>query len=152
MLEALGMIEVTGYLGAISSADAALKAANVTLLRSEKVQGGITTVQLIGDVAAVTAAVDAGKVVAESLGCFRASHVIPRMDIATQAILLDVKEKPVTEKVISESVDKAKEQITAQVEELKAAIVEEVIEKTPAKKKEDKSKEAKKTMKKNNKK
>lgn len=152
MLEALGMIEVTGYLGAISSADAALKAANVTLLRSEKVQGGITTVQLIGDVAAVTAAVDAGKVVAESLGCFRASHVIPRMDIATQAILLDVKEKPMTENVVSESVEQAKEQITAQVEELKAEIVEEVIEKTPAKKKENKPKEAKKTTKKNNKK
>lgn len=88
-LEALGMIEVTGYLGAVSAADAALKAANVHLLKSEKIKGGITTVELIGDVAAITAAVDAGKIVAEKLGCLRASHVIPRMDIAVQELLMD---------------------------------------------------------------
>lgn len=88
-LEALGMIEVTGYLGAVSAADAALKAANVRLLKSEKIKGGITTVELIGDVAAITAAVDAGKIVAEKLGCLRASHVIPRMDIAVQELLMD---------------------------------------------------------------
>lgn len=92
MIEALGMIEVTGYLGAISAADAALKAANVQLLRSEKVKGGITTIELVGDVAAITAAVDAGKLVAEKLNCLRASHVIARMDPAVQNLLLDNKE------------------------------------------------------------
>lgn len=152
MLEALGMIEVTGYLGAISSADAALKAANVTLLRSEKVQGGITTVELIGDVAAVTAAVEAGKVVAESLDCFRASHVIPRMDPATQAILLDIKKEPVTKKVVSDSGDNSKKQVSIQVEEQKVEIVEKITEKAPAKKKEEEPKETKKTTKKNKKK
>lgn len=156
MLQALGMIEVTGYLGAISSADAALKAANVTLLRSEKVQGGITTVELIGDVSAVTAAVEAGKMVAEKLGCFRASHVIPRMDPATQAILLDIKEKPASEKVITESAEKVKQQLVSQVEELKIDSLEEN-KKTPSDKKEIESKkieskETKKTTKKNKKK
>ncbi|WP_086313487.1 hypothetical protein A5821_000993 [Enterococcus sp. 7F3_DIV0205] len=124
MLEALGMIEVTGYLGAISAADAALKAANVKLLKSEKVKGGITTIELIGDVAAITAAVDAGKVVAENLGCFRASHVIPRMDPATQSLLLDeltVKEGTAPENKVTE------EQLVSQVEELKVEIFEEEI-------------------------
>lgn len=89
MIEALGMIEVTGFLGAIGAADAALKAANVQLLRSEKIKGGITTIELVGDVAAITAAVDAGKMVAEKLNCLRASHVIARMDPAVQHLLLD---------------------------------------------------------------
>lgn len=96
MIEALGMIEVTGYLGAISAADAALKAANVKLLRSEKVKGGITTIELVGDVAAITAAVDAGKMVAEKLNCLRASHVIARMDPAVQNLLLSDKEETKT--------------------------------------------------------
>ncbi|GGC84771.1 BMC domain-containing protein [Enterococcus wangshanyuanii] len=123
-LEALGMIEVTGYLGAVSAADAALKAANVHLLKSEKIKGGITTVELIGDVAAITAAVDAGKVVAEKLGCLRASHVIPRMDIAVQELLMD---KPtVTEETI----------VVTETEEIKAESAElqqdEILEKEKA--------------------
>ncbi len=93
-VQALGLIEVTGYLGAIAAADAALKAANVTLLRSEKIKGGFTTVELIGDVAAIQAAVDAGKVVAEKLNCLRAGHVIARMDGATANLL--AKEETVT--------------------------------------------------------
>ena len=40
-------------LGAIGVADAALKAADVTLLKAEIINGGLTTVELIGDVAAV---------------------------------------------------------------------------------------------------
>lgn len=152
MLEALGMIEVTGYLGAISAADAALKAANVSLLRSEKIQGGITTVQLIGDVSAVTAAVEAGKLVAEGLGCFRASHVIPRMDLATQAILLDVKKVPAAKPENAVSRDKTKQQITAQVNELKVESAGAVLEETPIEKKEAPAKEPKKVAKKNKKK
>ncbi|MDY4027185.1 MAG: BMC domain-containing protein, partial [Enterococcus avium] len=52
-MTALGMIEVRGYLGAVSVADTALKAANVTLNNAEVIRGGITTIQLTGDVAAV---------------------------------------------------------------------------------------------------
>ena len=41
-MTALGMIEVRGYLGAVSVADTALKAANVTLNNAEVIRGGIT--------------------------------------------------------------------------------------------------------------
>ncbi|MGX7148578.1 BMC domain-containing protein [Enterococcus ureasiticus] len=151
MLEALGMIEVTGYLGAISAADAALKAANVTLLKSEKVKGGITTVELVGDVAAITAAVDAGKLVAEKLGCLRASHVIARMDAATQTLLLDnevVKEVTQSKSVTTE------EQLVSQVKELKVEIFEEEIisDSMPKEVKQDAKKGNKTTNKKNAKK
>lgn len=97
MLQALGLIEVTGYLGAITAADAALKAANVHLLKSEKIRGGITTIELVGDVAAVSAAVEAGTVVAENLGSLRSSHVIPRLDAAVQALLIEDKSKETAE-------------------------------------------------------
>ena len=43
---ALGLIEVKGYLGAVVAADAALKAANVSLLNIETVKAGLNTVQL----------------------------------------------------------------------------------------------------------
>ena len=45
--KALGLIEVRGFLGAIVVADAALKAANVSLLNVETVKSGLNTVQLV---------------------------------------------------------------------------------------------------------
>ena len=51
--KALGLIEVRGFLGAVVVADAALKAANVSLLNVETVKSGLNTVQLVGDVSAV---------------------------------------------------------------------------------------------------
>nr|WP_141690696.1 BMC domain-containing protein [Brochothrix thermosphacta] len=86
---ALGLIEVYGYLGAIATADATLKAADVELVNAEKISGGLTTIQVMGDVGAVTAGVESGRVVAESLGCLLSSHVIARMDADTQALLIE---------------------------------------------------------------
>ena len=77
-MKALGMIEVNGYLAAVEAADAALKAANVTLIGIEIVKAGISNVQVVGDVDAVQASVDAGRAAADSLGLLRSSHVIPR--------------------------------------------------------------------------
>jgi energy-coupling factor transport system substrate-specific component len=76
---ALGMIEVRGMLGAVEAADAALKSAAVRLLRSRKVGGGLVTVFLTGDVAAVQSAVDAAVVSLNRLGLRCSSHVIPRL-------------------------------------------------------------------------
>lgn len=79
-MQALGMIETKGTLAAVEAADAMLKAADVALLEKTKVGGGLVTVTVTGDVAAVTAAVDAGAAAVERLGsdCLRARHVIPR--------------------------------------------------------------------------
>ncbi|MHC5227402.1 BMC domain-containing protein [Enterococcus sp. LJL99] len=144
MIEALGMIEVTGYLGAISAADAALKAANVQLLRSEKVKGGITTIELVGDVAAITAAVDAGKMVAEKLNCLRASHVIARMDPAVQNLLLDDREE--TKTTVESSIE-SETIVDIEVIEIEEPVIEQEViveNKSPKKKKkENKAKEKK---------
>ncbi|MGN1095558.1 MAG: propanediol utilization microcompartment protein PduA [Eubacteriales bacterium] len=78
MQEALGMVETRGLVAAIEAADAMVKAANVTLLGSEKIGSGLVSVMVRGDVGAVKAAVDAGGAAAQKLGEVVAIHVIPR--------------------------------------------------------------------------
>lgn len=77
-MKALGMIEVYGYLAAVEALDSALKAANVSLVNVEKVQGGLVAVLLDGDVGAVKAAMDASAAAAERVGNVVSVHVIPR--------------------------------------------------------------------------
>jgi len=76
--EALGMIETKGLVCMIEAADAALKAANVTMTGWEKVGSGLVTVFVTGDVAAVKAAVDAGAGAASKIGEVVSVQVIPR--------------------------------------------------------------------------
>lgn len=85
---ALGLIEVYGMLGAMVAADAALKAANVTLLGNRRVRGGLTTVELLGDVAAIRASVEAGVDAVKDLDCYVTSHVIARLDEQVERMLL----------------------------------------------------------------
>ncbi len=77
-LEALGMIETRGLVGAIEAADAMVKAAKVELLGKETIGGGYVTVMVRGDVGAVKAATDAGATAAEKVGELVSVHVIPR--------------------------------------------------------------------------
>jgi microcompartment protein CcmL/EutN len=73
------MIEVRGMLGAVEAADAALKAAPVSLLRAKRVRGGLVTVFLAGDVASVRSAVDAAVSSLGRLGRQCSTHVIPNL-------------------------------------------------------------------------
>ena len=77
-MQALGMIEVYGYLTAVEALDSALKAANVSRLGVEKVRGGLVTVLVEGDVGAVKAAMDASAAAAGRVGTVISVHVIPR--------------------------------------------------------------------------
>ena len=75
---AIGMIETKGYVAALAAADAMVKAANVTLVGYEKVDAGLVTAIVRGEVGAVKAAVDAGAAAARKVGTVTAVHVIPR--------------------------------------------------------------------------
>jgi carbon dioxide concentrating mechanism protein CcmO len=77
---AIGMIETQGLTAAIEAIDTACKAGNVEILGREKLGGGYITVLIKGDVAAVKAAVDAGRQKIEQMGLGKliAAHVIPR--------------------------------------------------------------------------
>lgn len=75
---ALGLIETRGLVGAIEAADAALKTANVKLVSKESVRAGLITIKIIGETAAVRAAVDAAGAAARRVGELVSVHVIPR--------------------------------------------------------------------------
>lgn len=72
------MLETLGLVAAIEAADAMVKAARVRLVQQQRTVPGLVTHFVIGETAAVRAAVDAGRAAAERVGRVAASHVIPR--------------------------------------------------------------------------
>lgn len=136
--KALGLIEVRGFLGAVVVADAALKAANVSLLNIETVKSGLNTVQLVGDVSAVRSAVEAAVEIAQDQPYYLHSHVIARLDSQTDLILNPIrkeenKEVPKVESVsleeesVLESLDPV-EEAEVITEPLQSAIEEVIVE------------------------
>jgi|GEM_PF-255886 microcompartment protein CcmL/EutN len=75
---ALGLIETRGLVAAIEAADAMTKAADVTLVGKDRADAGLITIKVVGDVAAVRSAVDAGSAAAVRVGQLVSSHIIPR--------------------------------------------------------------------------
>ena len=86
-LEALGMVETRGLDAAVEAADAMVKAANVTLVGTQKIGSGLVTVMVRGDVGAVKSATEAGNAAAARLGEVIAVHVIPRPHSDVEKIL-----------------------------------------------------------------
>lgn len=86
-LQALGMIETRGLVGAIEAADAMVKAANVSLIGKQQIGSGLVTVMVRGDVGAVKAAVEAGAAAAKRVGELVSMHVIPRPHDEVESIL-----------------------------------------------------------------
>jgi ethanolamine utilization protein EutM len=86
-LEALGMVETKGFVGAVEAADAMVKAANVQLLGKEYIGAGYVTVFVRGDVGAVKAATDAGAAAARRVGELISVHVIPRPHQEVERVL-----------------------------------------------------------------
>ena len=78
MSEAIGMIETRGYVGSVEASDAMVKAANVGLVKTIPIGGGLITVLAKGDVGSVKAAVDAGSKAAAKVGELISSHIIAR--------------------------------------------------------------------------
>jgi ethanolamine utilization protein EutM len=76
--DALGMIETRGLVGMIEAADAMLKTANVVLVSWQKVDAGLVTAIIRGDVGSVKAATDAGAAAARRVGELVGVHVIAR--------------------------------------------------------------------------
>ena len=76
-MEALGMVECFGLVAMIEAADAMVKAANVRLVGYEKIDAGLVTAIVRGEVGAVKAAVDAGAAAARRIGTVTAIHIIP---------------------------------------------------------------------------
>ncbi len=91
---AVGLIETRGLVAAIEACDAALKSADVKLISIDRVDAGLMTVKLVGEVAAVQSAVDAGRLAAARVGTLVAAHVIPRPDVGLHDELIYVEVRP----------------------------------------------------------
>ena len=84
---ALGLIETRGLIGAIEAADAMLKASNVKLVGREKSTAALITIKIVGEVAAVRSAVDAGAAAAQRVGELLSTHIIPRPAEEIEALI-----------------------------------------------------------------
>jgi microcompartment protein CcmL/EutN len=132
MMQALGFIETKGVLVAIEAADAMLKAADVSLVEKTKVGGGLITVTVTGDVAAVKAAVEAGAAAVERINsaALVTRHVIPRPHEELTAIIggntPDEPEKAPVPETLIEPEEEAAEPVEETVESSAQIIDEEL--------------------------
>ncbi|NLL81897.1 MAG: BMC domain-containing protein [Tissierellia bacterium] len=78
MREAIGMIETRSLIGAIEAADSMVKAANVKIVDFQLVGSGLVSVTVAGDVGAVKAAVETGRIQAEKVSEIISYNVVPR--------------------------------------------------------------------------
>lgn len=121
MSRSLGMIEVKGLLGAIVAADTALKTADVRLIDQKTIRGGLTSVELFGDVGAITEAVYAAREATESMQCYISSNIIANLDPQVEEMIMRSLEK----KSSSESSESVKDEIQEQ-----EAVEEDKVEKS----------------------
>ncbi len=78
---AIGLVETRGLVALIQAVDSMLKAARVELASGViKLDGGLVSVIVTGDVSSVRAAVEAGADAAAKAGELIAAHVIARPD------------------------------------------------------------------------
>jgi ethanolamine utilization protein EutM len=103
-MEALGMVECYGLVAMIEAADAMVKSANVRLVGYERIDAGLVTAIVRGEVGAVKAAVDAGAAAANRVGKVTAVHVIPRPHEEVQDGVPVIENGKTTRKKISGSV------------------------------------------------
>lgn len=121
MINALGLLEVYGFVAGVEAMDAMLKSANVRLLSHSVTPSALVTIVVEGDLAACRAALDAGSAAAERIG----GRVICRKDLGrpekdtermvlsfcggTQADVIAVKKA--VESVVEEKAEVKKERV-----------------------------------------
>ncbi len=137
---ALGLIETKGLIAAIEAADAMAKAADVKIINKEKVTAALVTIEIMGDVAAVKAAVDAGAAAAQRVGDLVSAHVIARPDDQLDSSLFalnntEQKKKVTEQKPLNESEEKQEEKsLSGKVENSDELKLEKPVEKTKVQK------------------
>ncbi len=119
-MNALGLIEVIGYVAAIEAGDVCVKSANVNIVGLNKVGAGIVTLVVTGDVGAVKSAVEVADLAASKIGEVRSTHVIPRIHQDVSNILFENKE--------DKNIDKLDENKTQQLTNEKIIKSEDLID------------------------
>ena len=96
-MNAIGLIEVIGYVAAIEAGDACVKAANVNIVTLDKVGAGIVTITVTGDVGTVKSAIEAAEISASRVGTVRSTHIIPRINNDVANVLFKKEDEKTTE-------------------------------------------------------
>lgn len=136
MRQAVGLVEVRGLASAVTIADTMLKVANVALLGVEKAKGqGWMTIKITGDVAAVTASVDAGKSKSIETSSYVSALVIPRPAENLEKLFFN--------KEIKKEVEVAADIESKESTEPEKKEIEKIPDQKISKKKETKSKKSK---------
>ncbi len=65
---AIGIVETKGFVRMIEAVDTMLKSANISILKQEKIGGGLMAICIQGDVGSVRVATDAGVNAASKAG------------------------------------------------------------------------------------
>jgi len=86
-MQAIGFIETRSLVAAIQAADTMVKSANVKIIDFNYVGSGIVAVIIEGEVAAVQAAVDHGRLEAEKLAEIISVNVIARPHEELEALM-----------------------------------------------------------------
>jgi len=79
----IGVIDTLGMTSAIEALDVCTKTADVRLVSCERIKGGIVSLTITGEVAAVAYAVDAGVAAAQRLDGYLNHTIIARLDEQT---------------------------------------------------------------------
>lgn len=85
--KAIGILETQGLTAILQATDTMLKAADVRLVGKEKIGAAYVTIVIEGDVAAVTAAIQAGSGAVGNLGKLIAAQVIARPHADLMALM-----------------------------------------------------------------
>lgn len=108
----VGLLETYGYVGAVIGLDTTLKTAEVTLIDYQLISGGLVTITIAGEVAAVQCALDSCREVLEAKKISVVTHVIPRISQEVKQVLYDkadsvssCKEDTIGEKKVYENED-----------------------------------------------
>lgn len=118
-MEALGMIETLGYIGAVEALDVSLKSANVEFAGCELIGGGLVTIKVTGDVGSVNASIEAAEAAVQKVGKLISSFVIPKPAEEVFEIFCGHREKALPENVLKQETTsenetgKSKEKIIA---------------------------------------
>lgn len=102
---ALGMIETIGFPPLIAALDTASKSADVKLVTYQGADAGLVTIYIVGDVASVRSAVDAGGDMAKTVGQLVSTHVIARPDENTKKMIFGMLAKKESETKKPEKID-----------------------------------------------
>jgi microcompartment protein CcmL/EutN len=116
MKQSLGFIETRGLLATIEASDVMLKAAEVHVVSKNIVGGGLVTIIIEGDVAAVKTAVEAAGAAVNRLGeaLLLSTHVIARPDESLDSVLTE--EAPTVSEKATDQVAAPKPPIEKSVE------------------------------------